>query len=164
MVKRLKKYIPSRESVENHKMLGFLSRHFRGRDYLWEFNQSTVTRATWIGVFWAIMPMPLQMVPAVIFSILLRANVLVAIAWVWISNPFTMLPILYASYFLGCHALGIEFSTNAVSANLHQLASNWQLILLPLVLGAIILGIISSLVLTLLVWLGYKTFKPQPCK
>ncbi|MBX9599140.1 MAG: DUF2062 domain-containing protein [Burkholderiales bacterium] len=161
MIKGLKKYIPSRETVENYKMLSFLSRHFRGRDYLWEFNQSTVTRATWIGVFWAIMPMPLQMLPAVFFSILLRGNVLVAIAWVWISNPFTMLPILYASYYLGCHTLGIEFSANAVSANIHHLASNWHLILLPLVLGAIILGIIASLLSSLLVWLGYQIFTPS---
>ncbi len=161
MVKRLKKYIPSRESVENHKMLSFISHHFRGRDYLWEFNQSTVTKATWIGVFWAVMPMPLQMLPAVVFAILFRANILVAIAWVWVSNPFTMLPILYASYYLGCHALGIEFSANAVSANIHHLASNWHLILLPLVLGAVILGIIGSFVLSISVWLGYQIFTPR---
>ena len=161
MVKRLKKYIPSRESVENHKMLSFISHHFRGRDYLWEFNQSTVTKATWIGVFWAVMPMPLQMLPAVVFAILFRANILVAIAWVWVSNPFTMLPILYASYYLGCHALGIEFSANAVSANIHHIASNWHLILLPLVLGAVILGIIGSFILSILVWLGYQVFTPR---
>lgn len=161
MVKRLKKYIPSRESVENYKMLRFISHHFHGRDYLWEFNQSTVTKATWIGVFWAVMPMPLQMVPAVIFAILFRANIMVAIAWVWVSNPFTMLPILYASYYLGCHALGIEFSANAVSANIHHLASNWHLILLPLVLGSVILGIIGSFLLSISVWLGYQVFTPR---
>ncbi len=161
MVKRLKKYIPSRESVENYKMLRFISHHFHGRDYLWEFNQSTVTKATWIGVFWAVMPMPLQMLPAVIFAILFRANIMVAIAWVWVSNPFTMLPILYSAYYLGCHALGIEFSASVMSENIHHLASNWHLILLPLVLGSVILGIIGSLTLSILVWLGYQVFTPR---
>lgn len=158
MVKRLKKYIPSRESIENHKLLSFISHYFNGREYLWEFNQSTVTRATWIGAFWAMMPMPFQMIPAVIFAILFRANVLVSVAWVWVSNPFTMIPILYSAYYLGCHALRVPFSTDAVSANLHNILSNWHLILVPLVLGSIIFGIICSLLSAALVWLGYQIF------
>ena len=102
------------------------------------------------------MPMPFQMIPAVILAVIFRANILVAIAWVWLSNPFTMLPIFYFEYYIGCHLMGINFISNLVSANLQDMLINWQLILIPLLLGSLIVGVISSLVLASGLWVIYR--------
>lgn len=155
VARKLKKYIPTREYVENHKWLGFIKHKLDGKPYLWDFERWHVVKATWIGVFWAMLPMPFQMLPAAFFAVLFRANILVAIAWVWVSNPFTMLPILYCSYFLGCHALGVEFSANMISANFHHIFANWHLLLLPLIVGSIIFGVFCSILIASIVWLVY---------
>jgi len=148
--------MPTREFVENHKWLGFLKHKIDDKPYLWDFKRGHVVKATWIGVFWAMMPMPFQMLPAAFFAVLFRANILVAIAWVWVSNPFTMLPILYCAYFLGCHALGVEFSANMISTNFHHIFANWHLLLLPLIVGSVIFGIICSIIIASIVWLIYS--------
>ena len=85
-------------AYKNNKYLRFILKRVGHKPYLWEFNRREVVMATWIGVFWAMVPMPFQMIPAVIMSVVFRANILVAIAWVWLSNPFTMLPIFYFEY------------------------------------------------------------------
>ena len=157
----MKKYIPTREYVENHKWLRFLTRHIEGKHYLWEFNRATVTRATLIGVFWAIMPMPFQMVPAAIFAVLFRANILVAIAWVWISNPITMVPILYSAYYLGCLVMGTNFSAERINIDFHSLLTNWHLILFPLLIGSIILGVILAITFAIVVWVCYTIFSKR---
>lgn len=154
----MKKYIPTRDYVENHKWLQFLSRHLEGKPYLWEFNQSTVTRATLFGVFWAIMPMPFQMLPAAIMAVFFGGNILVAIAWVWASNPLTMVPILYSAYYLGCLITGQEFSAALINIDFHNLWVHGKLIFIPLILGSIALGIILSVVFAGIVWLIYQFF------
>ena len=155
-MKRLRKRIPNRESIENNKYLRFILKRVGHKPYLWEFNRREVVMATWIGVFWAMVPMPFQMIPAVIMSVVFRANILVAIAWVWLSNPFTMLPIFYFEYYIGCNLMGIKFIDSLVSANLQDILIHWQLVLIPLLLGSLIVGVISSLILASSIWLIYR--------
>jgi uncharacterized protein (DUF2062 family) len=96
------------------------------------------------------------MIPAVIMSVVFRANILVAIAWVWLSNPFTMLPIFYFEYYIGCHLMGIKFIDSLVSANWQDILIHWQLVLIPLLLGSLVVGVLSSLILASSVWLIYR--------
>ncbi|MBF2735611.1 MAG: DUF2062 domain-containing protein [Betaproteobacteria bacterium AqS2] len=65
------------------------------------WNRSSVTRGTATGMFWAFIPIPFQMIPAILFCWLLRGNLAVAIIIVWISNPLTLAPIIYLEYRLG---------------------------------------------------------------
>jgi hypothetical protein len=60
-----------------------------------------------IGMFWAWTPtVGIQMTLTIVFAFLLRANKLVGLPWVWISNPATMLPMYYGNYRLGRLLLG----------------------------------------------------------
>ena len=60
-----------------------------------------------IGIFVAWTPtMGLQMVLAVAMAFLLKANKLVGIPFVWISNPATIFPIYVPNYWVGCKLLG----------------------------------------------------------
>lgn len=158
-MKKLKNRLPSRESLENNKYLRFILKRAGDKPYLWEFNRHNVVKATLFGVFWAMIPMPFQMIPAAIFAVVFRANILVAVAWVWISNPFTMLPILYASYYIGCHLLGVNFMSNLINTDFQQLLNNWQALLIPLLVGSVVFAIICAVVFSAVVWLIYYVRK-----
>ena len=60
-----------------------------------------------IGMFWTFMPViGLQMILTGVTSIALRANKLVGMPFVWISNPATIVPCYVPSLFLGQWLLG----------------------------------------------------------
>jgi len=61
-----------------------------------------IARGVAIGVFMAFLPlMGLQMLLVLAVSLILRANKVVGLPIVWISNPFTMGIVYYPGYLLG---------------------------------------------------------------
>lgn len=76
-----------------------------------------------IGMFVTFMPLiGFQMALSVFLAWLLRANKLVGIPLVWISNPVTIVPIYYPCYWIGCKIL----STPVVTDEWSNLKVNWQ--------------------------------------
>ena len=70
---------------------------------------SRIGRGVAIGVFMAWLPLiGLQMLLVLAFSFILRANKLVGLPVVWISNIFTLGPIYYPSYIVGTMILKLE--------------------------------------------------------
>ena len=70
---------------------------------------SRIARGVAIGVFMAWLPLiGLQMLLVLAFSFFLRANKLVGLPVVWISNIFTLGPIYYPSYIVGTMILKSE--------------------------------------------------------
>jgi len=112
---------------------------------LWHLNRRSVSGATGIGLFLAFMPMPFQMVPAAALAIILRVNLPMAVAAVWISNPLTMGPMLYFQYRLGKLMMGERVSAATFEPTLEwywtELVNVWQ----PLVLGSVVCGSVSAL-------------------
>lgn len=103
----IKHRLPSREYIENNGCLRFLETHIRDRN-LWHFNRRSVPRATAIGLFCAYLPMPFEMLPAAIGAIVFSANLPLSLAWVWISNPLTWIPLYTPAYLLGAKLLGVS--------------------------------------------------------
>jgi uncharacterized protein (DUF2062 family) len=68
---------------------------------LWIPCRDTVATGLAIGLFFSMMLMPLQMIPAAILAMRLRANVPFAMAACWITNPVTAGPVLYGQFRLG---------------------------------------------------------------
>lgn len=155
----IKKYLPNKEQIKANKYLARILHKVGDKEYLWEFSQRNVAFATLSGVFWAMIPMPFQMVPAAIFAILLRANVIVAIAWVWLSNPITLVPILYTSYFLGCKILSIHAIVSLDTLNFSSIFTDWNLVVKPLLLGSVILGSASAITMATVVWFAFQIRK-----
>ena len=63
---------------------------------------SRIARAVAIGIFIAWLPLiGLQMLLVLTLSFIFRANKIVGLPLVWISNPFTLGPVYYPSYLLG---------------------------------------------------------------
>lgn len=68
---------------------------------LWVPCRDTVASGLAIGLFFSMMLMPFQMLPAAIVAMRLRANVPFAMAACWITNPVTAAPVMFAQFKLG---------------------------------------------------------------
>ena len=76
-----------------------------------------------VGMFVTFTPLiGFQMMLSVFLAWLLGANKLVGIPLVWISNPFTIIPIYYPCYRLGCAMLGEK----VVSSKWSSLGTEWK--------------------------------------
>jgi len=82
-------------------------RYIMGHPVYFSVNRRSITRAIWIGVFCAFLPIPMQMLVAAMFALAARVNIPVAMAGVWVTNPFTMGPLFYLAYKLGATLLNV---------------------------------------------------------
>jgi uncharacterized protein len=78
----------------------FISKPIANR-CLWVPCRDTVASGLAIGMFFSMMLMPFQMIPAALIAMRFRVNVPFAIAGCWITNPLTTAPILYGQFRLG---------------------------------------------------------------
>ena len=140
----LKKWVPTPEQIRRYRVLRTFGAPLFAPS-LWRFSRDPIARATAIGSFWAVAPIPLQMVPAALFAIRLRANLPLSVGLVLLTNPLTVAPVYYANWRLGCFLLGkpasvrFEFSSEA-------LLSQFRDVGVPFVLGAVTLGLILATV------------------
>lgn len=141
--KRWLKFIPTKRKIIQTKQLRFIAHRLHDRR-LWRFDHHSVPIACGIGVFLSFMPIPFQMIVSIIIGIFARANLLLCVVLVWISNPVTLGPILYFSYRIGKWILGspeVDFPKQLDAGDLfHQLHLVWQ----PLILGCFVCGIIAG--------------------
>lgn len=61
-----------------------------------------------MGLFWAMMPIPFQMIPAGISAFFMRVNIPATITSVWVTNPISWPFILFWQYQLGSSLLGLD--------------------------------------------------------
>ena len=89
----IKRYMPHPERIKASRSLRFLGDLIHDPN-LWHLNRHSVSRAMAIGLFWALIPMPLQMLAAAACAIPARANLPIAVGLVWLTNPLTM-PVVF---------------------------------------------------------------------
>ncbi len=119
-----------------------------------------------IGIFVTWTPtIGFQMILTVALSTLFKANKFVGVPFVWISNPFTLIPLYGPSYLLGGEILGghykwsafMQACRKAMSAHngwITKIQAWWTAtssILLPIWLGSIITGLIAALLTYILI-------------
>ncbi len=143
-LKNARKVALLKKSLAKTKGLSFLQKNLMQKS-LWRFSYSSVAKALFIGMFWMMIPMPFQMIPAAIMCVMFRANIPLAITCVWISNPVTWIPIYFSNYVLGTILLNehINISDGNSCANyvLDHIDDFWQ----PLYLGSFVGGILLGL-------------------
>lgn len=123
-------------------------RHLLAQNRYFAVNRRSVTGGLWFGVFFGCQPVPVQTLLAVGSSLALRVNPAIAALAVWVSNPLTYAPILYAEYRLGTRLLGREPAL--ASLNWRSLGSMASDVWLPVIVGALVGGAL----LASLAWLA----------
>ncbi len=150
-----RKFLPTKEELKQHKWLRFLHKYMH-HNFLWHFDRNGVSKACMIGGFMCMMPMPFQMIPTAILALFLRANLIIAVALVWISNPITMLPMMYGAYLVGCFLLGETPLFHEDNFAWHQMITHIHTIFIPLIVGCVIIGLVIGMTLACISWLGFN--------
>ena len=101
----IRRYLPHPDRIIHHRSLRFMSKRLADPS-LWHLNKRSAAGAVFWGLWCAFLPMPLQMLPAAAAAILFRVNLPLSVLLVWVTNPLTMIPLIYLAYFLGSQLLG----------------------------------------------------------
>jgi len=152
--KILQKYLPHPDVIIHNRWIKLLGPRLQ-EPSLWHMNRRSCSLAVALGIFCAFIPVPFQMLIAAAMAVWIRANILVAVPLVWISNPLTMAPMFYFCYLTGAALLdtepsGFDFELSFAWL-IHELAAIWQ----PFLLGCLVVGMLASLlcfVLVRVVW------------
>jgi len=103
--KTIKRLMPDHHTIKNHKHLQIFGKLLHNAN-LWHLNRRSVSKAFAVGLFFAFIPVPFQMVLSAGTAIIIHANLPLSIALVWITNPLTMPAIFYFCYLVGTWVLG----------------------------------------------------------
>lgn len=98
--KTIQRFLPNPNKIRHHKSLKIFGRLLQDAN-LWHLNRRSARGAFAVGLFFAFIPVPFQMVLAAATAIVFRVNLPISVALVWITNPVTMPPIFYCSYLIG---------------------------------------------------------------
>jgi len=120
---------------------------------LWHLNRRSVAGGFALGLFFAFMPIPFQMLAAAALAIWLRVHLPISVVSVWVSNPVTMAPLFYFAYRVGLFVTGggplretqPEWGLDTVAQRLSEI---WM----PFVTGCLLTGGIAAL-------LGYASIR-----
>jgi len=145
MPKRIfQKLLPNPASIKNNKLFQVLGDHIHNPN-LWHLNRKSTSKAVFIGIFCAFLPIPLQMLLAAVLAILFTANLPLSTVVVWISNPFTYAPMYYSCYKVGSVLLGESGTSFHIELSfdwlIHDFPNFWK----PLFTGSLILGVICAI-------------------
>jgi uncharacterized protein (DUF2062 family) len=113
----------------------------------WTFNRHSVTRAFALGLFIAFIPptpLPVHLVTCVILGVLFRLNLPVLFATVFVSNPFTWLPQVAGSIWVGAKLMGMDLMPLLHQLHQHHLWAQVNQLWAPLLLGALVLGLAAA--------------------
>ncbi len=155
MRKWIKKYLPSPAKIREMPGFRFLGDALFDRN-LWHMNRKSMRSAAFYGLFLAVQPIPIQVVAAAAVSILMRCNLPLCFALVWISNPFTSPAIFFFCYLVGCWLLGLDPVIINTEWSLDFLLDNLARIGWPLLAGCLLVGIVLGILGFLVMDLAWR--------
>lgn len=141
--KFLRKFLPDPHKITQSKSLRIFGSLLHEPN-LWHMNRKSVSMAFLIGLFIMWVPLPSQMILAAGAAILIRCNLPLSIALVWITNPITMPAMFYFAYKLGNLILGLPANDIAFVASFEWIEQQMEIIWQPFLLGCLTLGIVSG--------------------
>lgn len=146
MPKRLlKRYSPDHHTIRNHKHMRVFGKLLHDPN-LWHMNRRSVAGSFAVGLFWAFIPIPFQMIAAAATAIPARVNLPISVCLVWITNPITMPVMFYFAYLVGTWILGEPPITGDFELTVewfhNSMSSIWQ----PLYLGSFVCASIAAVI------------------
>ncbi len=118
---------------------------------LWRPTKQTVAKGLTVGMFFSMIPLPGQMLLACLITAKIKGNMPFNLLACWMSNPFTILPILVLQESLGewiQQSLKIESSLYNTLDRFELVTTFRQTLYIPehFHTGALIIGVITSAV------------------
>ena len=134
LIGRRRALAPSREQLEANPWLRRLAPQL-ANPKLWCWSRRGVAMGVAIGLFIGFLIPIAQILLAAAAAVVLRANVPIAAAGTFVTNPFTVPPIYYGAYQLGAWATGTSASAAVSWANPASVLQSLGSVGLPLFTG-----------------------------
>lgn len=149
---KLKNYFQKHFDLEKNRCFKLMRPFIKDKN-LWHINRYSISSGLSIGIFSAWIPMPFHTIIAIFLALAFDCNVPIAVISIWVANPLTMPEMYYFAYQLGSKLLDIKInfsnSTLDIPSIIHLLDEIWE----PLILGCLICGIVSAVVIWIVVQL-----------
>jgi uncharacterized protein (DUF2062 family) len=141
--KFIRRYLPDPHKIRDHRHLRLFGTLLHDPN-LWHLNRRSASGAFAVGLFMAFIPMPFQMIPAAAAAILLRVNLPISVALVWITNPFTMPPVFYFCYTLGSWLLDTPLRAVEFQISWEWLNTEFHRVWRPFLLGSFLVATVTG--------------------
>lgn len=141
----LQRIMPDPNQLKTNRNLRFLHRWLQDGN-IWRLNRRAAAGAFAVGLFIAFVPLPSQMILAAVGAILLRVNLPLSVALVWVSNPLTMPPLFYFCYRVGASILRTPAEHFSFHLSWEWLVTTMAHIGPPFLLGCLVCGLFSGLI------------------
>ncbi len=152
--------MPDQKKIREHKRLRFLGTLLHDPN-IFHLNRRSVSGAFSVGLFMAFVPVPLQMIFAAIGAIVLRVNLPISVALVWITNPLTIPPIYYFAYKVGTWILQTPVRDVQFELSTHWIMGELGVIWQPLLLGCFVMSVVFALLGNLSIRLFWRLYVSQ---
>lgn len=143
--KFIQRFLPDPSKLQKGWSLRILGRLSQNTN-LWHLNRRSASGAFAVGLFVAFLPLPAHMLIAASLAILLRVNLPLSVALVWITNPITITPIMYAAYRVGSALLQHPPQPFHFEWSFEWLHTGFATVLPPILVGSIFFGTIAAVV------------------
>ncbi len=142
-IKRWLKPLPRRSNLSRYPVIRHFAAAARRTPDLWSFQRPAIRRAIYLGSIIAFLPIyGLHLLVALGAAIVVRANLAVTTALLFITNPLTAGPIYYAAYQIGMKLL-LTFNISEGGAAIATRIN-------ALILGGLVLGLAVAMIVDLL--------------
>ena len=142
--KFIKRFMPDPGKIREQKIMRVFGSSLH-KPNLWYLNRRSVASAFAVGLFFAWIPFPFQMLLAAAGAIIFNANLPISVGLVWITNPFTIPPFFAFAYWVGTVVLNTPEHDFHFEASLEWFTNSMGTIGAPLITGSLICAIVSSL-------------------
>lgn len=140
-----KRFVPEPDTIRRHPSLRLFQRWLHDPN-LFHMNRYSVSAAVFIASLIAFIPLPIHIVTVVLAAIWWRANLPIAFAVIWISNPLTIPAQFFMAYEVGAWLLNHPPQDFAFELSLDWLRSEFDYIWQPLLLGCAVCGLATAFV------------------
>ena len=117
-------WLPSPLKVSNMKLMKIFGQRTLN-PLLWYVNRKSISKAIFIGTFWGMLPLPFHSLLIVLTVLFFEVNLPISLCLAWLTNPFTLVPILYLGFWLGAKVFQVNMiDQDMMLGVLHQI-SHW---------------------------------------
>ncbi|MEE4661315.1 MAG: DUF2062 domain-containing protein, partial [Halieaceae bacterium] len=138
--KTLKSLLPSPSRMKRSGALDVFGEWIYASN-LWHLNRYSASMAFFVGLFLAFIPVPGQMLIAAAAAVLLRCNLPLSVALVWLTNPLTVPAIFYVAYQVGALLIDVPVRDVEFALTLEWFQTGLLRVWKPLVVGCVVCGL-----------------------